>query len=77
MAFPVFVLSVAMIPGGGAEETAAQMIARSRAGSVLHEFPDQYLNSTFREIQKDAKEGIAAARKALTLLKDSRDKFQK
>lgn len=38
------------------------------------EFPGQYLNSTLK-IQRAAKQGIAAARKALKLLKDTRDKF--
>ena len=69
--------AMAMIPGGAGEATAAQIIARSRAGSVLREFPGQYLNSTLKEIQRDAKQGVAAARKALKLLKDTRDKFTK
>ena len=69
--------AMAMVPGGGEEETAAQIIARSRAGKVLREFPGEYLNSTLKDIQKDAKAGVQAARKALKLLKDTRDKFQK
>ena len=69
--------AMAMIPGGGEGETAAQIVARSRAGSVLREFPGQYMNSTLGEIQKDAKAGIRAAQKALKLLRDTRDKFQK
>jgi RHS repeat-associated protein len=67
--------ALAMIPGGGEEETAGQIIARSRAGKILREFPGEYLGATLKEIQKDAKQGIAAARKALKLLKDTR--FQK
>jgi RHS repeat-associated protein len=63
--------AMAMIPGGGEEATAAEILAASRAGKVLREFPGQYLNSTLREIQKDAKQGIQAARKALKLLKDT------
>jgi RHS repeat-associated protein len=68
--------AMAMIPGGEGE-TAAQIIAKFRAGSVLREFPGQYLNSTLKEIQRDAKQGSAVARKALKLLKDTRDKFTK
>jgi len=66
--------AMAMFPGGGEGETAAKIISRTRAGSILREFPSQYLNSTLAEIRKDAKEGIQAARKALKLLQDNRFK---
>lgn len=53
---------------------ACDIIKAECKGSVLREFPGQYLNSTLNEIQGDASDGIKEARKALKLLNDNRFK---
>lgn len=53
---------------------ACDIIRAECKGSVLREFPGQYLNSTLNEIQGDASDGIKEARKALKLLNDNRFK---
>ncbi|KIP13432.1 hypothetical protein KY49_739 [Burkholderia sp. MSHR3999] len=53
---------------------ACDIIRAECKGSVLREFPGQYLNSTLGEIQSDAGDGIKDARKALKLLNDNRFK---
>ena len=53
---------------------ACDIIKAECKGSVLREFPGQYLNSTLNEIQGDASDGIKEARKALNLLNDNRFK---
>ncbi|WP_322105267.1 hypothetical protein [Paraburkholderia sp. J41] len=53
---------------------ACDIISSECKGSVLREFPGQYLNSTLDDIQGDAQDGIKDARKALKLLNDGRFK---
>jgi hypothetical protein len=53
---------------------ACDIISAECKGSVLREFPSQYLNSTLNEIQGDAQGGMKDARKALKLLSDNRFK---
>jgi hypothetical protein len=53
---------------------ACDIISAECKGSVLREFPSQYLNSTLNEIQGDAQGGMKDARKALKLLNDNRFK---
>ncbi|SAL69067.1 hypothetical protein AWB70_06858 [Caballeronia cordobensis] len=53
---------------------ACDIISTECKGSVLREFPSQYLDSTYNEIQGDAREGVKDARKALKLLNDNRFK---
>ncbi|WP_179949719.1 hypothetical protein [Burkholderia sp. ABCPW 11] len=53
---------------------ACDIINAECKGSVLREFPGQYLNSTLKEIQGDASDGVKEARKALKLLNDNRFK---
>lgn len=53
---------------------ACDIISSECKGSVLREFPGQYLNSTLNEIQGDAQDGVKDARKALKLLNDGRFK---
>ncbi|RQR87053.1 PAAR domain-containing protein [Burkholderia sp. Bp9012] len=53
---------------------ACDIIRAECKGSVLREFPGQYLNSTLGEIQSDAGDGVKEARKALKLLNDNRFK---
>jgi RHS repeat-associated protein len=66
-------MALALVPGGGAEEqTAQQMISRLKRGSIMREFPSQFLGKTLREIKQEARAGIPMARKALKLLKDTR-----
>ncbi|QIE27544.1 hypothetical protein SBC1_56550 (plasmid) [Caballeronia sp. SBC1] len=53
---------------------ACDIISSECKGSVLREFPGQYLNSTLKDIQSDANSGNKDARKALKLLNDNRFK---
>ncbi|MFM0701460.1 hypothetical protein [Paraburkholderia sediminicola] len=53
---------------------ACDIISSECKGSVLREFPGQYLNSTLNDIQSDAQDGVKDARKAFKLLNDSRFK---
>ncbi len=53
---------------------ACDIISAECKGSVLREFPGQYLNSTLDDIQSDAQDGVKDARKALKLLNDGRFK---
>lgn len=53
---------------------ACDVISSECKGSVLREFPGQYLNSTLNDIQSDAQDGVKDARKALKLLNDGRFK---
>ena len=53
---------------------ACDILSAECKGSVLREFPSQYLNSTLNEIQGDAQSGMKDARKALKLLNDNRFK---
>ncbi|WP_289140087.1 hypothetical protein [uncultured Brevibacillus sp.] len=53
-------------------ETASNYIAKNRKGSILREFPSEYLDKTLDEIEADAKKGNATARKAKKLLNDRR-----
>jgi len=53
---------------------ACDVIAAECKGSVLREFPSQYLNTTLDTIQSDARDGVKEARKALKLLNDNRFK---
>ncbi|MFM0398190.1 hypothetical protein [Paraburkholderia aspalathi] len=53
---------------------ACDVITAECKGSVLREFPGQYLNSTLGDIQSDANDGVKEARKALKLLNDNRFK---
>ncbi|MGG1663111.1 hypothetical protein [Brevibacillus sp. NRS-1366] len=53
-------------------ETASDYIAKNRKGSILREFPSEYLDKTLDEIEADAKKGNATARKAKKLLNDRR-----
>ncbi|MBN3806264.1 hypothetical protein GXB81_24870 [Paraburkholderia sp. Ac-20336] len=53
---------------------ACDIISAECRGSILREFPSQYLNSSLNDIQGDARVGVKAARKALKLLNDSRFK---
>ncbi|MGZ2746840.1 hypothetical protein [Burkholderia stagnalis] len=53
---------------------ACDVISAECKGSVLREFPSQYLGTTLNEIQGDARNGVKDARKALKLLNDNRFK---
>lgn len=53
---------------------ACDIISSECKGSVLREFPRQYLDSTYNDIQGDARDGVKDARKALKLLNDNRFK---
>lgn len=53
---------------------ACDIISSECKGTVLREFPGQYLNSPLNKIQDDANDGVKAARKALKLLNDNRFK---
>ena len=53
---------------------ACDIISSECKGSVLREFPGQYLNSTLSDIQSDANDGNKDARKAPKLLNDNRFK---
>ena len=55
-------------------ETADQYISKNRKGTIRREFPTEYLDKTLNEIEKDAKAGNAAAKKAKKLLTDGRFK---
>lgn len=52
--------------------TAAEWIAKYCKGSILREFPEEFLDMTLEEIERLAKAGNAKARKALKLLRDLR-----
>ncbi|WP_175853041.1 hypothetical protein [Burkholderia anthina] len=53
---------------------ACDIISSECKGSVLREFPGQYLDSTLNRIQSEANAGVKDARKALKLLNDNRFK---
>lgn len=53
-------------------ETARDIIADKKKGSILREFPSEYLDKTLNEIEKDAKKGVPNAKKAKKLLTDKR-----
>lgn len=59
---------------GRGDMYACDIISAECKGSILREFPGQYLNSTYNDIQGDARDGIKDARKALKLLDDNRFK---
>lgn len=52
--------------------TAQEFIGKHCKGSILREFPSEYLGKTIKEIEKEAKKGNAHVRKALKLLRDQR-----
>ncbi|WP_423368006.1 hypothetical protein [Burkholderia sp. LMG 32019] len=56
------------------EMLACDVISAECKGSVLREFPSQYLGVTLDDIQSDARAGGKDARKALKLLNDNRFK---
>ncbi|MFT4065195.1 hypothetical protein [Paraburkholderia sp.] len=60
--------------GSRGDMYACDIISTECKGSVLREFPGQYLNSTLDDIESDAQDGIKDARKALKLLNDGRFK---
>ena len=60
--------------GNRGDMYACDVISAECKGSVLREFPGQYLNSTLNDIQSDAQDGVKDARKALKLLNDGRFK---
>lgn len=56
------------------KETADEYISKNRKGSIRSEFPGEYYGKTLNEIEKDANNGNAAAKKAKKLLNDNRFK---
>lgn len=56
------------------EMFACDVISAECKGSVLREFPSQYLGVKLDDIQSDARNGVKDARKALKLLNDNRFK---
>ena len=56
------------------ESTAAQIIAAERKGSIMREFPRQFLQMRYKDILELARKGSAEARRALKLLNDGRFK---
>jgi len=60
--------------GNRGEMLACDVISAECKGSVLREFPSQYLGVTLDDIQSDARNGVKDARKALKLLNDNRFK---
>ncbi|MBB5465510.1 hypothetical protein OKW30_002977 [Paraburkholderia sp. Clong3] len=60
--------------GSRGDMYACDIISAECKGSVLREFPGQYLNSTLDDIRSDAQDGVKDARKALKLLNDGRFK---
>lgn len=52
--------------------TAQDIITRDKQGSILEEFPAEYLGKTWEQIKRDAKRGVDAATKAKKLLTDGR-----
>jgi len=55
-----------------AGKTANQIISEFKKGEIRREFPSEYLEKTFEEIDRDAKSGIKNARKAKKLLEQAR-----
>lgn len=60
-------------------QTAQEIIAKTRLGSIMREFPEEFLDNTISEIEKLAKNQnnsdlARKAKKALKLLKDGRFK---
>jgi hypothetical protein len=53
---------------------ASEVIAKERQGSILREFPGQWLDRTLKEIGEAARQGDRSARKALKLLNIGRFK---
>ncbi len=53
-------------------KTAQEIISEKKKGSINQEFPSEWLDNTFEEIEKAAKSGNASARKAKKLLNDKR-----
>jgi len=56
------------------KETADEYISKNRKGSIRSEFPGEYYGKALNEIEKDANNGNAAAKKAKKLLNDNRFK---
>ncbi|EDP68197.1 hypothetical protein CAT7_11470 [Carnobacterium sp. AT7] len=54
--------------------TADQIISKKRKGSIRREFPSEYLGKTLKQIDKEAKQGNAKAKKAKKILQDGRFK---
>ena len=54
--------------------TADQIISKKRKGSIRREFPSEFLKKTLKQIDKEAKQGNAKAKKAKKLLQDGRFK---
>ena len=53
-------------------QTAEDIIAKEKKGTIHREFPKQYLDKTYREIKEAARRGDKAAKKAKKLLDDKR-----
>ena len=47
---------------------------KKRKGSIRREFPSEFLKKTLKQIDKEAKQGNAKAKKAKKLLQDGRFK---
>lgn len=54
--------------------TADQIISKKRKGSIRREFPSEFFKKTLKQIDKEAKQGNAKAKKAKKLLQDGRFK---
>jgi hypothetical protein len=59
-------------PSDRAKQTAKNIIAGEKKGSINREFPKEWLNKTYEEISKAAKAGDKSAKKAKKLLDDKR-----
>jgi hypothetical protein len=56
------------------QKTAREVVAEECAGSILREFPSQWLDKSLAEIAKAAQAGDKSAQKAKKLLTDQRFK---
>ena len=54
------------------DDTARDIINKKKKGSILREFPSEYLDKTLNQIEGDAKKGKKNAKKAKKLLTDKR-----
>lgn len=57
--------------------TANEIIQKFKKGSIRREFPTEYLEVKYEDIETDAKAGKASARKAKKLLCDGREDWNK
>jgi len=57
--------------------TANEIMQKYKKGTIRREFPAEYLEVKYEDIEKDAKAGKASAKKAKKLLCDGREEWNK